>query len=189
MKDYHKQVLIKVTTDSQYDSIKPILEEFVKRRISFDIFIPSPPENPGNVNSMFNNTVEIIKEDGHRNIIRKAPSNKRYHLALITPNYEQGINAKYFVKYSYGPSHSVKPKLTHQTHRLNHYHGYIVHSKRDAEIFSTFSKTHLLPDLKYIGFKSGSIKKTNNETILFLPSWEGQGKLDWILTSTKYIVR
>ncbi len=183
MNKYYKQVCIKIATDAQYDSIKPILEKFAQNNTTFDIFIPKHKGNPLNVNAMFNKTHDIVSKDGFSNVIREVTSKNKYHLALITPNYEQGIEAKYYVKYSYGPSHTVKPIFTHQAHRLNHYHGYFLHSQRDLDIFSVFSKTYLLPDLKYVGYKSQIKTQSKKKTILFLPSWEGQNDLSWIVSA------
>lgn len=184
MKGFSKQVCVKVTTDTQYHSIKPILQKFAEIGISFDIYVPRRTDNPENVNAMFDRTHSIVEKDGFNNIIREISPNKEYHLALITPNYEEGIAAKYYVKYSYGPSHSLKPLLTHQAYRLNRYHGYILHSLRDAEIFSAFAKTHLLPDLKYLGYER-KISRNKKKTVLFLPSWEGQADLSWLIKSAR----
>lgn len=186
MNQYYKQVCIKVATDAQYDSIKPILQKFVKDKISFDIYIPKHTDNSSNVNTMFDKTRKIVMSDGFKNVIRVVSPDNQYHLALITPNYEEGISAKYYVKYSYGPTHTVKPSSTHQPQRLNRYHGYFLHSRRDTEIFSVFSKTYLLPDLKYVGYKKIA-KSDSKQTILFLPSWEGQGSLDWIVVAAKQL--
>lgn len=186
MKEYYKQVCVKIATDVQYDSLKPVLKMFKKNKTPFDIFIPEHTENTRNINKMFDKTYKIVSEDGFSNIIRKTTPDNQYHLALITPNYEQGISAKYYIKYSYGPAHTVKPSTTHQAYRLNRYHGYFLHSKRDLEIFSVFSKTYLLPDLKYIGYKHAQKTDANNkQTILFLPSWEGQNSLNWIVSAVK----
>jgi hypothetical protein len=180
---YHKQVCVKIATDAQYDSIKPILKKFITDNISFDIYIPKYIEDTSGINYMFEKTYNIIKSDGFNNIERKVNENKKYHLALITPNYEEGIKAKYYIKYSYGPSHTVKPSSTHIPQRLNRYHGYILHSQRDLDIFSVFSKTYLLPDLKYIGYKHTKKANTDKQTLLFLPSWEDQSNLDWIMSA------
>lgn len=172
-------------TDTQYDSIKPVLFEFLKNKISFDIYIPRLVGNPKNINEMYERTNTLVKSDGFSNIIRIVSPKKNYHLALLAPHYEGGIKAKYYVKYSYGSFHSLKPSLTHNARSLNHYHGYLVYNLRDKEIFSAFSKTYLLPDLKHVGYKP--VKRTNDkrQTILFLPSWEDQNNLEWIVTASK----
>lgn len=187
MSGYYKQVCVKVATDVQYDSIKPVLKEFIKRKISFDIFIPIHKENNNNINTMFSKTNDIVAKEGLGRIIREVSPENQYHLALITPNFEQGISAKYYIKYSYGPAHTVKPTATHRAYRLNRYHGYILHSQRDLEIFGVFSKTYWLPDLKYIGYKHVAKPRLKKPTILFLPSWEGHSNLSWIVSAAKQL--
>lgn len=190
MSEFYKQVFVKVTTDTQYDSIKPVLKRFVENEISFDIFIPKRKENIRNVNKMFEKTFNLVKKDGFDNIIREVLPKNRYHLALIAPHYEEAISAKYYIKYSYGSVHSVKPSLTHQAHRLNRYHAYFVYNSRDTEIFSAFSKTYLLPDLKHVNYKRATREtKLKKQTILFLPSWEDQNNLNWIMVAARELKR
>lgn len=190
MSDYHKQVCVKAETDTQYESIKPLLEEFVRNKISFDIFIPKLDQNVNSVNEMYDKTHATIEKDGFRNnVIRRVLPDKRYHVALLAPHYHEGINAKYYIKYSYGSINSSKPKLTHAAHMLNHYHAYLLCNTRDAEIFNVFCKTYILPDLKHVGYVRADRPKSNKQTILFLPSWENQNNLEWIAITIEKLKR
>ena len=177
---FYKQICVKIETNTQYDSIKPVLEILKKTSIDFDIYIPRHEDNHNGINHMYDNTNRLIKSDGFENIIRKVAESNVYKIALIAPHYDASIRAKFHIKYSYGAILSTKPSITHRAEMLNHYHAQLLCSTRDIEIFSAFCKTYLVPDLKYAGYthKTGGEK---TKTILIAPSWEDQNSIDWIM--------
>ena len=181
---FYKPVIVKMETGTQYDAIKPVLEKFRDSALPFDIYIPLYIDDKRGINKMFNKTASIVKNDGFKNIFRKIP-NKKYKLALSAPHFENKINAKYYVKYYYGPI-EAKPVRTWLPSFQNHYHGVILTNSRDMEVLSVYTQPYLVPILKYINFKK---KPHTKKTVLFLPTWDHHDDLDWILKAINRIRR
>jgi CDP-glycerol glycerophosphotransferase (TagB/SpsB family) len=181
---FHKPIVVKMATGTQYDAIKPVLEKFRASALPFDIYIPLAKDDKSGINKMFNKTASIVKNDGFENIFRKIP-NKKYKLALSAPHFENKINAKYYLKYYYGPMES-KPDRVWLPSFQNHYHGVILTNSRDAEVLSVYTKPYLVPILKYVNFKK---KPHTKKTVLFLPTWDHHDDLGWILRAINRVRR
>lgn len=162
-----KDILVRIETEVQFFSIKPLLERFKIKNIDFDIFIPDEDNGNGSKN-IFDSTYKIIKNSNF-NAIRQVYNDYKIVLAPGSGYENRNIKYDYLIRYQYS-SISAKPLPVYTPEWYKDYHAILCQSEYEKDILGVYSKTYLVPNLKYINFER-KIDKTK-KTILYLPTWQ-----------------
>lgn len=176
-----KDVLFFVETESQYESIKPLLVHVKeKSSISFDIAVPSSHQTP--TEEIFDSTASVLANDGFK-VVRGADEvilpkdviNTHYKVLLSAYMYDwhyDNLSITYRIMFPYASYYFNKPNWTLSRFISNDYmaDALISHATGTKQVTDIFTKTYVLPSLKLMSFKK-NVNKSKKPVILFAPTY------------------
>ncbi len=165
----------------QWYSIRPLAKLLEKQAdIKLDILIFDPPSNDADYSSIALHVEKIIHAEGF--ITSRKPRHAEYKICLAPYSDMITFKAQYRLGYCYGAA-TTKPHLTSLPEFKIGFHGFFLHDTYDAELFSVYGKTYIVPDL-YL--RSINHKKASNKpVVLFLPTYHEPSTINTAKTLSK----
>ena len=167
----------------QFYSIKPGIDELIKRTISVTIFVPINRDDSG-IGDLFDETYKVLKTFSNKYDIKRKVNKNTYYKVLIEP-YPMDIyfkfNFTYRIKFKYSLL-SAKPNLVYDPESNIYYDLILCYSKYDADFLSVYAKTCIISPMKFVEFKKKQMN-TKKPVLLYLPTYGDVSSIEDILDS------
>ena len=178
MKKKEEKIAVVIYNYIQYLSIMPGIRGLIKEGYDIDFYCGELNDNSG-FNDLFSDVLKILKKDGLK--VYRKPKNTHYKIVLEPYHGDFTKNAKYYIRYRYGPLCTVKPNKVIYTEPMLHFDCILCSGPYEAGIVDGFAHTEQVADLKYINFKKKNRhRKDGKKVLLYLPTYDEESSIDLI---------
>ena len=169
-----RDILIAIQTDSQFNSVAPLIKLLKARNYSVDILVTPADKDNVIFNGEIDRVHKLLEDSGYDYITNT--SNNHYRILLTAYLLDDTVSRDYTIGYMYGVA-SIRAD-TFTPERRGFLDGIFVHSIREANIARAYCESFIVPALQYLSLKKGRTEKKKRKTVLFLPTTSAYGTSD-----------
>lgn len=177
-----KDILFNIETDTQYESIRPLIE-YIRNdtKLSFDIIVPQAGEESAAQGGVYESCVRKLRQDNHKiyrtqdgRILSKTISSSKYKILLSPYIYDWQYNlldVDFRIMYPYASYYLNKPSWTIKQFIDQDYlaDALLSHAVGTKLITDVFTSTYVVPSLKLMNFKKKA--PTKRPVLFFAPTY------------------
>lgn len=173
-----KDIAIVLMNLIQFQSLKQVIDELIKRKYQLDIYVPKIEDTLG-YSDMYDKTYNFLNENSY-NPKRNLEPNVKYKILLESNPTDQyyDFDYKYRIKYKYSTL-SAKPKPVYLPEFNLKYDCILCSGEYEADYMSVFAKTEVIGNSKYVGYTKKN-KNTEKPVLLYLPTYGDPSSIDII---------
>ena len=178
MKKKEEKIAVVMYNYIQYLSIMPGIRELIKQGYDVDFYVAKFNDSFG-WDDIQADVLKVLKKEGYK-VYRKS-QNIHYKIVLEPYLNDFTKDAKYYIRYRYGPLCTTKPNKVMLPKLLLHFDCAICSGPYEEKILNPYANTVAVADLKYMNFKrNNKPRKDGKKVLLYLPTFDKESSIDQI---------
>ena len=164
-----------------FETLRPLLEEFLKKGLGYDLFVPKIDFDT-NAERMAMDTYEYLVKIGLKPVILDIIPTETYKIAFYPylPYYKE-VKSKYKIRYQYG---MAKPNHNFGVWSLN-FDLILCNGPYDESFLKVYTETEIIGPIKFANYNIKNKNKKDIVRVLYLPTYGSECSIEYIKDNLK----